>query len=302
MRDHRKSLRRVLHLLSFEPLSIYLSVLQSITPPEKGSLTASAAPSFMCSLPVVSSQTLNTVNQFIMPSPQSSQISMPSPQSNAHAASEGTSNSTNPQNSSLQNGIANTSDPPSASMSEFMQFSTDPENRELHDAIARGAQPNGGDETHTAGEIASVTLARSILAEMTDVDREEMGLVGTGTGNDVVPNAHPESQITAISQPPDRPSNNHDAHPRRDHAAARHFDFPTVYLEPSSDSPNIDYYELFMDHEDDTLSTRASAARNEVPGIEFNLLSGGNELAASVGSLQIGQHNGSITTSHTIVN
>ncbi|KAH8696885.1 hypothetical protein GQ44DRAFT_733563 [Phaeosphaeriaceae sp. PMI808] len=158
---------------------------------------------------------------------------------------------------------------------------------------------------------------------MTDFDREEMGLVGTGTGNDVVPNAHSESHITAISQPSDRLSNNHDAHPAgRDHAAAaaaRRFDYPTVYVDPSSDGLNRNYYRHFMNHEDDTSSTRASAARNGARGIEFDLMSptrlptasmagfmtvleGGNELAASVGSLQIGQHNGSVTASHTIVN
>ncbi|KAF1992917.1 hypothetical protein P154DRAFT_114003 [Amniculicola lignicola CBS 123094] len=108
---------------------------------------------------------------------------------------QGTNNGTSQaQNShSPQNGIADTSDSPSASIIDFMGLSADAENLDLHNAIARGAHPNGGGETHPAVESASnvstlsanrygpqrpFTMASSLTTPMTATDREEMGLVG----------------------------------------------------------------------------------------------------------------------------
>jgi len=45
----------------------------------------------------------------------------------------------------------------------------------------------------------SATMASSLTTEMTDDERRELGLVGSGTGNDVSRNAHSESQTPACT-------------------------------------------------------------------------------------------------------
>ncbi|KAF2462947.1 uncharacterized protein BDR25DRAFT_347512 [Lindgomyces ingoldianus] len=97
---------------------------------------------------------------------------------------------------SPQNGIADTSDPPSASIREFMEFSANREIVELHNAIVRGAQPNGGGETHPAGESAS-NVSTFSADPYGNIERQELGLpASTGEALQNIPTASMADYMT----------------------------------------------------------------------------------------------------------
>ncbi|KAF2681107.1 hypothetical protein K458DRAFT_392333 [Lentithecium fluviatile CBS 122367] len=214
------------------------------------------------------------------------------PNSSQLPAQQGTNGGTSHvQNSrSAQNGTANTSDPPSASTAEFMQLSNDPEILALHDAIASGGQPNGGGETPSdqTGQNGIANTSDPPSASMAEfmLSGDPVFRVFDNTIADGQPNGgdetHPAGE-NANTVSPDQPTpiNLNYYLPEmsveeRQHwqemwtsgdVAASDFNYPSVYVPPSSDGPNADYNILMgLDPSDQTGQGTSPAAANGFEG------------------------------------